>query len=489
MTNDTTKNDWQGWIQDILITSLSNSSELTVRQSETINSYIQSEGFNNYASITPSIASNISQKLKASVFIFGSIIKEGIKIRIIAKLIDSNSEEIFKSFQKDGKAENILPTIDTLSKMVRDFLEISKLENTLTPDIQSFASTYSPEAYRYFILGENARRKGDHVAAIKWYFQAIEVDSNFFFAYNMISFSYVNLPNLFSEGKNWVLRAYSKKDRMPLMQKLYADRAYAIYFGTPDEEIKCIKQLLEIDDQMPILHYNLGYTYNRLFQYDKAIPEFEKALEIYRKLISKPYSAANYHLLGYAYHKSGDYNKEKELYKKAEQDFPDDPALIQNQAILSFTEGNTIEANKYIEKYKTIQKIYSTNERVIAVNLDRIYSEAEILDEAEEYYRKALSLPPFDGQPSSKNTLAYFLIDKNRNINEGLELVDDALKQRPDRYDYLHTKGWGLYKQGKYQEALEILHKSWDLRREQAIYDHEVFLHLEAAKKAIADMK
>jgi len=276
---------------------------------------------------------------------------------------------------------------------------------------------------------------------------------------------------------------------MPLMQKLYADRAYAIYFGTPDEEIKCIKQLLEIDDQMPILHYNLGYTYNRLFQYDKAIPEFEKALEIYRKLISKPYSAANYHLLGYAYHKSGDYNKEKELYKKAEQDFPDDPALIQNQAILSFTEGNTIEANKYIEKYKTIQKIYSTNERVIAVNLDRIYSEAEILDEAEEYYRKALSLPPFDGQPSSKNTLAYFLIDKNRNINEGLELVDDALKQRPDRYDYLHTKGWGLYKQGKYQEALEILHKSWDLRREQAIYDHEVFLHLEAAKKAIADMK
>ena len=49
------------------------------------------------------------------------------------------------------------------------------------------------------------------------------------------------------------------------------------------------------------------------------------------------------------------------------------------------------------------------------------------------------------------NNLAYFLIDKDRNVNEGLELVDRALKLSPDNYNFLHTKGWGLYKQGKYQ--------------------------------------
>ena len=87
------------------------------------------------------------------------------------------------------------------------------------------------------------------------------------------------------------------------------------------------------------------------------------------------------------------------------------------------------------------------------------------------------------------NTLAYFLIDKDRNINEGLELVDKALELSPDNYNYLHTKGWGLYKQGKYQEALEILQKSWDLRMKNAIYNHEAFLHLEAAKKAVAGQK
>jgi hypothetical protein len=47
----------------------------------------------------------------------------------------------------------------------------------------------------------------------------------------------------------------------------------------------------------------------------------------------------------------------------------------------------------------------------------------------------------------------------------------------------------GLYKQGKYKEAKDILQKSWDLRREKAIYNHEVYLHLEAAKKAVDDQK
>jgi hypothetical protein len=42
------------------------------------------------------------------------------------------------------------------------------------------------------------------------------------------------------------------------------------------------------------------------------------------------------------------------------------------------------------------------------------------------------------------NNLAYFLIDKDLNINEGIELVDNALELSADHYSFLHTKGWGL---------------------------------------------
>jgi tetratricopeptide (TPR) repeat protein len=82
------------------------------------------------------------------------------------------------------------------------------------------------------------------------------------------------------------------------------------------------------------------------------------------------------------------------------------------------------------------------------------------------------------------NNLALFLIEKDRNINEGMDLIEKALELSPDNYLYSDTKGWGLYKQGKYKEALTILERSWELK---PVYDHEIFLHLEAARKAVAD--
>jgi len=82
------------------------------------------------------------------------------------------------------------------------------------------------------------------------------------------------------------------------------------------------------------------------------------------------------------------------------------------------------------------------------------------------------------------NNLAWFLIDKDSDVNKGLELTDKALEMDPENYSYIDTKGWGLYKQGKYIEALEFLEKSWELK---PIYDHDLFLHLEEARKAVAD--
>jgi tetratricopeptide (TPR) repeat protein len=233
-------------------------------------------------------------------------------------------------------------------------------------------------------------------------------------------------------------------------------------------------------------YHDLGAAYMNLFQYDKAIPEYEKSLEIYNKWGVKPYSIYNYTSLGYAYHKTGQYKKEDKLYRKAEKYFPDDPDLICSQTILSLTLADTVAANRYIEKLRPIMKQWRS-EAAITRTLAWIYSEAGFLDKAEEYYRQALSIEPEN--TVRINNLAYFLIDKDRNIKEGLELADRALGLSPDYYSYLHTKGWGLYKQGKYKEALEILQKSWDLRKKNAIYNHEAFLHLEAAKKAVAGQK
>ena len=132
MTNDTIWNVWQDGIQYNLITSLSNNpEELKVRQIESITDLLQSKGLTNYASITPSVASDLSQKLDANVCIQGSINQSGSTIRLNAQLVDSKSEEIFKSFQVNGTTENILYIIDSLSMMVRNFLIISILKKKI----------------------------------------------------------------------------------------------------------------------------------------------------------------------------------------------------------------------------------------------------------------------------------------------------------------------------------------------------------------------
>jgi tetratricopeptide (TPR) repeat protein len=225
----------------------------------------------------------------------------------------------------------------------------------------------------------------------------------------------------------------------------------------------------------------------RVYQFDKAIPEFVKSLEIYNKWNSKPLIVDCYTELGKVYHKTGRYKEEKKLHKQAEKDFIDDTTIMWNQAILSLVERDTVSANRYFKKLITGWKDNSTSEAAISTNLAIIYWEAGITDQAEIYLRKALALEPENRRMQS--ILAYFLIDKDSNNNEGLELINKALVLSPDNYEYLDTKGWGLYKQGKFKEALEILQKSWDLRRQKAIYDHEAFLHLEAAKKAVASQK
>jgi tetratricopeptide (TPR) repeat protein len=480
LTNDTIMNVWQVGIQDILITSLSNSEELKVRQIESISGLIQSKGLMDYASITPTVAGKISQKLNADIFIYGSIKQSSAIIRLNAQLIDSKTTETFKSFQIDGPADKILQIIDSLSVMVKNFLVISKLGKEVTPDYKHLISTGNPEAYRDFIYGKNAFMKRDYSTASNLLTQAIALDSNFTFAVIMLSFAQADL-GLYDNAKKLCLRIYGKRDQMTMQQKIYTNWAYSANFGTPDEEIKYVRQFLEIDDEQPLFYFVLGESYYKLAQYDKAVPEYEKALEIYSDMGSKPMWVFNYTKLGYVYHVTGQYNKEKELYRKADQDFPGDQELLIRHAILSLSTGDSVSANEFIMKFRSVAKGNSISDADISTSLGEIYEQAGILNKAEEYFRQALSLEPENA--AKLNRLAWFLINDDRNIDEGLDLADKALHLAPDDYRYIDTKGWGLYKKGKYKEALVLFNKCRELK---PYYDHGVDLHIEAAKKAVA---
>ena len=109
---------------------------------------------------------------------------------------------------------------------------------------------------------------------------------------------------------------------MNIKDRISANSIEAIFFGTFYDRIKYLKQLLELDDQNPMTWFNIGDCYFELRQFEDAIPEFEKALELFERFGTKPYWGAFYYELGISYHKTGQYKKEKKLYRKAEEDFP-----------------------------------------------------------------------------------------------------------------------------------------------------------------------
>jgi tetratricopeptide (TPR) repeat protein len=490
LTNDTTWNVWQDGIQQSLISSLSNTEELFVRQKESVNSLLQTRGLKENASISPSFAGLISSKLDADIFIYGSIQQAGSKIRLEAQLIDTKTKEVIKSIETNGsyKVDIIFDITDSLRKKIIDFLLISKLikEN---PGFGRFPlTTRSPEALRFFIYGENARGKGDFSSAINWELKALTADSDFADAAFSIENSY-SMEGNSEQSKQWLIKNYEKRDKMPFDCQLYASWAYAFSFESPAEQIKYLNQLLEIDDKVPTYLALLGLTYNDIKQYDKAIPELEKSLAISRKW-GKDYmkDPGIYWELGNSYNKTGQYKKEKKLYKEAEQYLPDNQGIITRQALLAFAEKDSVAANQYIEKLKSVckEKYYSSEVDIIA-QVGWIYSEVGIPNKAEEYYRKALLLDPIN--PGLMDQFANFLINNNRNLIEVSELMDKAMKLTADKvdyYNYMNTKGWALYKQGKNQEALAILQKAWD---ETPFKVYFIKSHLEEVKKAIAEQK
>jgi TolB-like protein len=135
-----------------LIFYLSNSEVIKTREAESINTLLQSKNLIHYTSLTPSVASAISVSLNANVFIYGNIQQAGSKVRVNAKLIDSKTEDVIRSFQIEGpsREEIIFNISDSLSRMVKDFLIISilKKDNAEYQDI-TLTNHLKP---RYYLL-------------------------------------------------------------------------------------------------------------------------------------------------------------------------------------------------------------------------------------------------------------------------------------------------------------------------------------------------
>jgi tetratricopeptide (TPR) repeat protein len=486
LTNDSLWNNYQTIVQQNLISTLAYSPDIQVRQQGTIYQSLALSGYDEKKGITSSSAGDISRKIEADIFIYGMIQKSSSGISIVAQLIETKTGEVIKPFKLNGpkKEEAIFGIIDSLCKNITDYLVIAKiLKENWSYDFNyksSYVTTRSPEALKTYMYGKSIQDKGDWKTALEYFLKSNAIDSNYYDPYAEIP----ACAETFEENCKWLIKAYNKREQWPPFERLCASWEYAFTFEKPEVAASYLEQALNIDDQEFSTHRLLAITYFGAKNYDKAIMEYEKAFEILSRW-DKNYLTDNpdYGYNGFALHRAGQYEKEKIFWDMAEKYLPENPFILTGQAILGFTEKDTVKANRYIEKYKAYKKKNLHSEAATAQGLGDIYFQAGMLEKADGYYHKALSLEPEN--VGLMKAVSDYYIEFKRNLNEVPELMDRAMKlakNRTDYYNYMDTKGWGYYRMGKNKEALEILQKVWD---EAPYRIYTIKSHYEEVKKAV----
>jgi tetratricopeptide (TPR) repeat protein len=161
-------------------------------------------------------------------------------------------------------------------------------------DVPVEATTPSLEALKAYSMGiTTSRTKGD-AEAIPFTKRAIELDPNFAMAYVGLAVHYSNLGQASLAAEN-AKKAYDLRERVSDREKY---RISAFYFQYVTGEVERATEAYELwaksypRDMSP--HLNLGFIYNAMGQYDKAIAETEAARRLEPTLVAYGNQASNF---------------------------------------------------------------------------------------------------------------------------------------------------------------------------------------------------
>ena len=470
LTADTTFNIWQSGLQNLLITSLSNSEGLSIRQEQVVNAAMGREGLMNYSSMEPSFPREIALRLNAGTVITGNMYQVGEHYRITANLMNSRNGEMYQSFEVNGSEEDdFFSVVDEMACQIKDFLEIESLEKKVPVELKD-AYTSSAEAYKDYLMGRSYHGLLDYNSAIESYTKAVSIDSNFVLPMLYLTYIMGDLGRT-EESRVWAGKAYERVNKVPTEIQLHIKQVKAMVDKDPYEQIKFISTYLQMFPYSTQQYYTLGWVYYNTGQWENAIEAFEDGLKV-KEQIGKSYKLWIYYytLLGRAYSETGEYEEAIEAFDAGLDVWPGDPQIINWKAISAISFRDSSTADTCITALKNTARSKGWPDAELASWIASCYDSGGEPSKAEELYSVAIELYP--DHPDIRSNYARFLIKNDINVEKGIELIQPLLSGHPDSYEYMFIYGSGLYKKGAYKDAIEILQKAWNLR---PTYDHEHF--------------
>jgi tetratricopeptide (TPR) repeat protein len=494
LTGDTTLNWFERGISSLIINGLGNSSELSVEDEYTMFDVFESMNPVITAGISGSMAKKVARQVGAETYISGSFQGKEKLYWILVNFVNTETGDIIwtNKIQGDLKSPGYLDIANVLCNEIKNSLEIKALEENVDYDFRE-AYPQSSEAYRYFIEGMNALMNSYYGESILSFKKALEIDSTFTFASFFLAWAY-STTNQDAEAREWTLKAYQYKNKIPPKYQPWLEQWYAFYVSKKLSDILRYTYMLEGSGiQSRWLWYDIGTTYcNFLQQYEKAINAFEKITAISHDRGGYWKHMTFYIAYSKALHKVGKHKEEKEIYRIYQNLFPDNEEILGNMATCFLSLGDTIKSNDYLRKIKLRFNDEIEKENFLEITLGNIYQDANILDKAEDHFRKAYEANLQNNDSLQKASfesgydLARLLINNDIDIKEGMEIANKYLAINPENPLFLGIKGWALYKHGQYDEAIKYLEMS---EQKSIFFDLEVYQHIQEVEKATTGQK
>lgn len=301
----------------------------------------------------------VGEELGVRYILEGSVRKAGARVRINAQLIDTATGGHLWAERYDGRLVDIFDVQDEVTKKIVAALAVKLTQQE--QDLLARRYTDSPEAYDYFLRGQEhyfRLTEEDNARARDLYRIAIEYDPGFGRAYGALAITYAR-PVLYG------------------------------WSGDPEESLEQAQTLAQravtLDDQLPQVHWALGFVYLLGKQHEQAIAAAERAIAV------DPNYAEGYGLLAWIHSFAGQPELAIELIGQAMEIDPTPGDLF-----LSVLGEAQYWSGHFDEAMATFEEIVATNPNLIdsRLHLAATYSRLGRHDEAEWEVQEILSLNP-----------------------------------------------------------------------------------------------
>lgn len=209
--------------------------------------------------------------------------------------------------------------------------------------------------------------------------------------------------------------------------------------GQTEEAIKIYQKALQINENSPETHFNMGSILHRLGRSNEARISYERAISIKSDFLNAHFN------LGLVYQNLQDNKKAIESYENAVKLKPDFHQAIGAMGTAFQAQGELDEAIEHYKKALAIQPDARNH-----FNLGAGFRTKGSLDEAIEQFEKSLS---FDNENSETLTSLGDALWHKGKTDEAMKKFDEAIKIDPDHPQANYNLGVFLSDNNKLEEA------------------------------------